>query len=219
MSRTGRWWGCAVSLLWAAGQVMAQEPVALDSSEPEEEPLPEVPALNLDREWIPLSTARQHLQAGRRVEALSILRDVLRRDVHHATALSLVATTLAEMGRQRDAVRLFQQLAQDYQQDYVVLNNLAWLLSTATDPVLRDPPEAVDLARQALLLAPENYSVWSTMAEAYYRNGRYDLALRAAEQALLLAQAQQAEGSRVATYAEQVAKSRQAVEAFTLVAP
>lgn len=219
MRRPGRWWMLVVPWLGAAGWVLAQEAVRLEPAEPVEEPLPELPAMNLDPEWIPLSTARQHLQAGQRVEALSILREVLRRDVHHATALTMVATTLADMGRHRDAVRLLKQLAQDYRQDYVVLNNLAWVLATAADPALRDPAEAVDLARQALLLAPENYSVWSTMAEAYYRNGRYDLALRAAQQALLLAQAQQADGSRLANYAEQLEKSRQAVEAFTLVSP
>lgn len=183
------------------------------------EALPELPALDLDPEWIALDTARQHLLAGQRLEALAVLREVLRRDVHHAVALTLVATTLAELGRQREAVRLLQQLARDHAGDYVVLNNLAWLLATAADPALRDPAQAVDLARQSLLLAPDNYSVWSTVAEAYYRSGRYDMALRAAEQALELARAQQAEGSRLATYAEQVQKSRQAVEAFTLLDP
>ena len=57
------------------------------------------------------------------------------------------------------------------------------------------------------------------MSEAYYRNGQYIKAYRAAQQALLLAQEQKADGPRLADYDEQLAKCREAVDAFSLIDP
>lgn len=175
--------------------------------------------LQLDPERAALLRAQDYLNAGQRVKALEELRSLLKRDVHHTAALTLVATTLSEMGRQREAIQLFEKLSTEHAQDYVVLNNLAWLQATATEAVLRNPERAVHLARQSLLLAPGSYQVWSTMSEAYFRNGQYDKAYRAAQQAMLLAQEQKAEGPRLATYGEQVKKCREAVDAFTLLDP
>jgi tetratricopeptide (TPR) repeat protein len=185
----------------------------------EEVALPNVQRMALDPEMESLIRAESLMKAGARVEALTLLREVLKRDVHHARALTMVAIILTELGRQRDALQLFKQLSEQNAQDYVVLNNLAWLLATASEPTLRDPAQALVWARQALLLAPDNYSVWSTLAEAYYRNGRYDRSLRAAEVALRLATEQKADGPQLSTYADQVRKSRDAVTAFSLVDP
>ena len=185
----------------------------------EEVALPGVPHMALDPELETLIRAESLMKAGARVEALTLLRAVLKRDVHHARALTMVAIILTELGRQRDALQLFKQLAEQNSQDYVVLNNLAWLLATASEPTLRDPAQALVWARQALLLAPDNYSVWSTLAEAYYRNGRYDRSLRAAEVALRLATEQKADGPQLSTYSDQVRKSQEAVTAFSLVDP
>lgn len=181
--------------------------------------LPSIADLHMDPETEALLRAERLLNQGQRVEALTELRAILKRDVHHVSALSLVAATLSEMGRQREAIQLFEKLAAEHARDFVVLNNLAWLQATATESVLRNPERAVHLARQALLLAPVNYSVWSTMAEAYYRNGQYVKAHRAAQQAMQLAQEQKADGPRLITYAEQVNKCREAMEAFTLLDP
>jgi len=175
--------------------------------------------MQLDPEMAALLRAQDYLKMGQRMEALVELRAILKRDVHHAGALTLVATTLAEMGRQREAIQLFEKLSAENTKDYVVLNNLAWMQATATEPMLRNPERAIQLARQALLLVPDSYSVWSTMAEAYYRNGQYHQALRAAQQMMLLAQEQKAEGPRMATFSEQLKKYREAADAFTLLDP
>jgi tetratricopeptide (TPR) repeat protein len=42
------------------------------------------------------------------------------------------------------------------------LNNLAWLLATCPDARLRNPPRAVELARQATELAPQYAYLWNT---------------------------------------------------------
>jgi Tfp pilus assembly protein PilF len=203
-----------VATAWA--QETNQEPAYEYHAEPE---LPAVEALHLDPDLDLLLRAQGYLKLGQRVEALTELRAILKRDVHNTVALSLVATTLSEMGRQREAIQLFEKLASEHDQDYVVLNNLAWLQATASEAALRNSERAVRLAREALLLAPGSYNVWSTMSEAYFRNGQYDKAYRAARQAMLLAQEQKADGPRQADYAEQLNKCREAVEAFSLIDP
>jgi tetratricopeptide (TPR) repeat protein len=67
-----------------------------------------------------------------------------------------------------------------------VLNNLAWLLATCEDERLRDPPRALDLALRAAQLE-ESAFVLDTLAECYFVNGKYALALAAEKRALALA--------------------------------
>lgn len=216
---------CLLAWAWvgaAHGQGLDQEldqaPAAEFAPEPEFETLTAA-ELQLDPEMAALLRADAYLKSGDRVEALRELRAILKRNVHHAGALSLVAATLADMGRHREAIQLCEKLAAEHGQDFVVLNNLAWLQVTAPDAALRNPERALELARQAVLLAPDNFSVWSTLAEAYYGNGYYAKAYRVAQQTLLLAQVQKADGSRLATYAEQLAKCRAAVETLSLLDP
>jgi Flp pilus assembly protein TadD len=72
-----------------------------------------------------------------------------------------------------------------------VLNNLASLLATASDPSLRDGARAVALAEQANQLAGgDNPMVLCTLAAAYAQAGRFDAAAATARRALELAAAQ-----------------------------
>ncbi len=68
----------------------------------------------------------------------------------------------------------------------VVLNNLAWLLLTSEDESLRNPERALALARESVEMN-ETQHVMDTLAEAYYQNGMYMEAYRAAKRALQLA--------------------------------
>jgi Flp pilus assembly protein TadD len=51
------------------------------------------------------------------------------------------------------------------------MNNLAWLLSTASDEQFRDSRRAVELADKAVELAPENPDYLGTLGVARYRTG------------------------------------------------
>jgi len=66
------------------------------------------------------------------------------------------------------------------------LNNLAWLLATCEDEKLRSPEEALELALSAADLYPRAH-ILDTLAESYYVNGKYQLALLAGQQALNIA--------------------------------
>jgi tetratricopeptide (TPR) repeat protein/tRNA A-37 threonylcarbamoyl transferase component Bud32 len=62
-------------------------------------------------------------------------------------------------------------------------NSLAWFLATCPDTQFRDPPRAVELARQAIARAPKQADYWNTLGVACYRAGRADDAASALERA------------------------------------
>lgn len=164
-----------------------------------------------------IATAEQALQVNDARAALKDLRAVLKQDPRHRPARLMVSSALLILGRPVDAGKLLEELMVEEPGNFAVLNNLAWLLATTMEPAVRDPARAIELARQALLNAPSNYSVWSTLSEAYYQSGLYDKALRAAIEARDLSMAQSVPGERVVTYVEQVNKCQQAVHAFSLM--
>ncbi len=65
-------------------------------------------------------------------------------------------------------------------------NNLAWLLATCPDAELRDPPEALRLARCAVEVEPQQGNFWNTLGVACYRAGELDDAKKALEKSLEL---------------------------------
>jgi len=67
-----------------------------------------------------------------------------------------------------------------------VLNNFAWLLLTSEDETLRNPERALTLVKQSVQME-ETIASMDTLAEAYYQNGMYMEAFRAAKRALQLA--------------------------------
>jgi tetratricopeptide (TPR) repeat protein len=58
-------------------------------------------------------------------------------------------------------------------------NNLAWLLATCPDAKLRDPKRAVELARIAVQLSPDESNYWGTLGTAHYRAGDWKAAILA----------------------------------------
>jgi len=50
-------------------------------------------------------------------------------------------------------------------------NNAAWVLAASPDPKLRDPAQAVDLARKAVKFEPKRGIYWNTLGTALYRAG------------------------------------------------
>ena len=63
------------------------------------------------------------------------------------------------------------------------LNNLAWLYATAKDMSMRNPAEALRLARKATELDPKPH-ILDTLAESYFINGNFRMALEISRQAL-----------------------------------
>ena len=69
-------------------------------------------------------------------------------------------------------------------QNVQVLNNLAWLYATCEDERFRNPPRALELARQAVELAPDAAHILDTLAESYFVNGDLQAAMQYAHKAI-----------------------------------
>ncbi|NUQ64559.1 MAG: tetratricopeptide repeat protein [Pirellulales bacterium] len=63
------------------------------------------------------------------------------------------------------------------------LDNLAWFLANSPEPRLRNPQEAIALAKQAVQSAEENAGYWNTLGAAWYRAGDWKASLQALEEA------------------------------------
>lgn len=149
-------------------------------------------------------------------DAIREAREIIRRDPNNIPARYISAVALLSIKRYDAARTILEHLLERFPQHPFILNNLAWLYSTAEDPKIRQPERALELARRAIVLLPDVPQVWSTLAEAYYSNRQYERAFRAAEQALRLAQETNLPFEQVATYQEQVAKCKEAVNAFSI---
>jgi Flp pilus assembly protein TadD len=138
----------------------------------------------------------------------------LRENPNNRKAAVALGSTYEELGRDAEAVRIIVPVVEAEPGNFVAKNNLAWILATSDDADVRDAKRALQLARDALLLAPADFRVMSTVSEAEYVSGHYAEALRMAESALKSASA--VKGAALATYRDQVEKCRQALQAFEL---
>jgi tetratricopeptide (TPR) repeat protein len=71
-------------------------------------------------------------------------------------------------------------------EDARVANRVAWFLATTSEPPNRHPEKAVQFAKQAIALAPQNANYWNTLGVASYRAGQWQDAVAALEKSLRL---------------------------------
>ncbi|WP_395737573.1 tetratricopeptide repeat protein [Prosthecobacter sp.] len=96
---------------------------------------------------------------------------------------------LLQAGQTAAAAAEFELALKISPDNWVVLNNLAWILATSADATVRDGYKAVSLARKAVRLAGEdNPFVLRTLAAAYAEDGKFaeaaDTAVRARRMAV-----------------------------------
>ena len=143
------------------------------------------PAAEMDA----MLAGRDLLNQGRWLEAVRFFRDTLKTAPESSEARFGLATALTQIERYTEAVPMLEILLREFPDNPAVLNNLAWILAKVDDPGLRDPPRALRLARDAVLVGPSDFNIWNTLAEAYLANRQPARALRAARVALGLASA------------------------------
>jgi tetratricopeptide (TPR) repeat protein len=112
-----------------------------------------------------------------------------------------LAVVLARQGNIQEAVKNYRAAKSVPQgvEDFLVLNNLAWILAASPLPEYRDGSKAVELATRARDLDHSRHPlVIGTLAAAYAEAGRFDEAVAAARQAhdLALAQGDQTVAAR-----------------------
>jgi len=132
---------------------------------------------------------RELLNQGRWMEAVRFFRDTLKTAPESPEARFGLATALTQIEHYAEAVPLLEKLLGEFPDNPALLNNLAWIMAKADDPAISDPPRALRLAREAVLLGPGDFNIWNTLAEAYLAGRQPARALRAARVALGLARA------------------------------
>ena len=87
----------------------------------------------------------------------------------------------AALAELRKAIELKPDFAQAH-------NDYAWLLATCPQSGLRNPSQAVESAKKATELAPNDGGYWNTLGVAHYRVGDWQAATTALETSMALRQ-------------------------------
>ena len=159
-----------------------------------------------------LDMAFKALEQGKPVIAEGLFAKALAQAPGNRRGRFGLSTALIQSDKYKEALEILEKLLKETPKDYVLMNNIAWVYATARDIKTRNGARAVALAQDALLINPIDCHVWSTLAEAYFISGRYDKALRNAEQALRLSRETNMDAKLIEQYQLQVERSRRAAE-------
>ena len=111
-----------------------------------------------------------------------------------------MANILIQQGQFKKGISHLEEVLRINPNHIEAQNNLAWILASCPDAVLRDGKRALELARSADRLSGGNYApVLDTLAAAYAEAGQYPEAVATARRALDAAAGQEsvAEGIRM----------------------
>jgi tetratricopeptide (TPR) repeat protein len=126
------------------------------------------------------------LQAqGKLADATSHYEEVLRRDARYPDAHYGLALVSKSQGDMAGAVRHYREALQSVPNWLEVLVDLAWVLATATDPAIRNPQEAIEVAERAVrATTPPSWAALDASAAALASAGRVREAADQARRAL-----------------------------------
>ena len=119
----------------------------------------------------------EQLAAGyesRYMEAVIIHK--LHEEPENGLLLMFLGNLLQEKKMERKAIEAYEQALLLKQNHADLYNNLSWLLLTAKDKTLLDPPRALILAKQALSMREEGY-ILDTLATALWANEQINKAI------------------------------------------
>ncbi len=129
------------------------------------------------------------IQKGSPEDAVAHLKTAISLKSDDLEAQTQMANLLLLLGRHREASEILGRILDEKPDDPDALKNYAWILATAPDKSLRDAGRAITLAQRAYASAPQNPFIQATLAAAYAESGRFSEAVKLAEQALLVAEA------------------------------
>jgi protein O-mannosyl-transferase len=130
-------------------------------------------------------------QTGRTDEAIEHFQKTLALNPNFAEAHFRLGNAFSQKGQLAEAITEFQKALQFTPGDPAIQNNLAWLLATCPQASLRNGTKAVELARQASeLTGGKSPAFLDTLAAAYAEAGQFSEAVKTAQDALRLAEAQ-----------------------------
>jgi protein O-mannosyl-transferase len=144
--------------------------------------------LNPDQAPIHSALGVAFLELGEPEESVAHLRKALEIDPNDGDAHYNLGNTLLQMRQASEAVIEYERAMRINPKDTQALNNLAWVLATWPDALIRDGTKAVELAERAESLTQRRSPVISgTLAAAYAEVGRFADAVKTGQRALQLA--------------------------------
>jgi tetratricopeptide (TPR) repeat protein len=140
-------------------------------------------------------------------KAIADFNEAIRLDPRYITALNNRGFAHASLGQHESAARDFNLAIRVDPRNADAHNGLAWQLSTAREPQIRNGRLAVELARKACELTQwKNANHLDTLAAAYAEAGQFEEAVRWQQAALAFPefekQAGEAARKRLALYQE-----------------
>ena len=131
------------------------------------------------------------LEMGRVNESLAHLQKALEIEPKFADAHYNLGNTYLQMGQAKEALSHYNRALEIDPDDTEALNNMAWILATWPDALIRDGATAVELAERAdSLTSVKSPVIGATLAAAYAEAGRFAEALKTGQRALQLANAE-----------------------------
>lgn len=157
------------------------------------------------RETVLMGLGQMYLGYRRYEDALRVFGEAAGQRATNARAWLGVATSERGLGRGAEAVKSLREGIAANPRDISLHNMLALILATSRDDAVRDGSRAVEEAGEAVRLGG-GYVVLDTLAAAYAEAGRWDDAVRTAEEA--------ARGAEQAGDAPAAAESRRRGEMY-----
>lgn len=154
---------------------------------------------------------------GNSEKAIRLFQEILAKDPKNKRGRFGLSAMYIKLDDYQKALEILETMTVEFPDDYSLKNNIAWLYATAKDHSIRNASKAIAYAQDALMGNPVDYHVWSTLAEAYYMSTQYDKALRAASEAMRLAQQRGASAADVGEYRAQVDKCTKAAAAMSII--
>jgi tetratricopeptide (TPR) repeat protein len=171
--------------------------------------------VNTSRVSFLMDAGVQYADEGEYAEAEQAYLRALEADPDNSDIRFRLSTLYIQMKQYAKAVDLLEVLAKEFPESPALHNNLSWVYATGGE--MKNGRLALRHAREALLTAPTQASLWNTLAEAYYVSGQYDKALSASEFAIDLLKMQGADEKEVADFEGQRAKIQRAGKGYKVL--
>ncbi len=128
------------------------------------------------------------LKLDRIQEAIEAFNKAIQLSPNYADPYYFGAIGLTKLGQTKKAVEYLYKSVNCDSSWFVSINTLAWLLAVSSDASVRDPEQALILAKQACKLSEYKHcNCVDTLAAAYAANGDFTNAISTGEKALELA--------------------------------
>jgi tetratricopeptide (TPR) repeat protein len=129
-------------------------------------------------------------EAGEWQEAVEHFSKTVRSETQDPNAHYQFGLALYHIGRNREAMSQYAAALLQKPDFAPALNGLAWLVSTAKEPALRNGPQGLQMAEGAVKLTQgRDPEALKTLSAALAENGRFDDAMKVARDALAIANA------------------------------